>query len=266
MNVRALTQSDIPQAMKLKEAAGWNQTEADWRRLIELEPEGCFAVEEDGIVAATTTVVCYGTDLAWVGMVLTLPAYRRRGFAKALIEKAIEFTTARGVRCVKLDATDLGERLYRSAGFEEECEIERWVRPPGSAYAGKAGGYAPEYELDRRAFGADRGPLLRKLSPLGAASAPGNAYAMGRIGSEAAYFGPCVAKRMEGANMLARWFVVRQGEEHPIFWDLFPENREAISVAQQLGFKPQRKLIRMTRGSLAWSRQLTYAIAGFELG
>jgi hypothetical protein len=29
--------------MRLKESAGWNQTEADWLRLLSLERRGCFA-------------------------------------------------------------------------------------------------------------------------------------------------------------------------------------------------------------------------------
>ena len=34
IKIRLLFESDIPAAMQLKEAAGWNQTEDDWRRLL----------------------------------------------------------------------------------------------------------------------------------------------------------------------------------------------------------------------------------------
>jgi hypothetical protein len=34
--------------MQLKEAAGWNQTEDDWRCLLWLEPNGCFGAIKDG--------------------------------------------------------------------------------------------------------------------------------------------------------------------------------------------------------------------------
>jgi hypothetical protein len=43
--VRLLTAHDIPQALELSSGAGWNQTSEDWRTLIELEPESCFAME-----------------------------------------------------------------------------------------------------------------------------------------------------------------------------------------------------------------------------
>ena len=64
--IRLLEVRDLAGAMRLKESAGWNQTAADWRRLLELAPEGCFAVELDGVIAATATVVTYGQDLAWM--------------------------------------------------------------------------------------------------------------------------------------------------------------------------------------------------------
>ncbi|MGB9604498.1 MAG: GNAT family N-acetyltransferase, partial [Bryobacteraceae bacterium] len=83
--IRRLRPEDIPLAMRLKEAAGWNQTEQDWLNLIELEPEGCFALETGGVLASTATVVCYGNELAWIGMVLTAPEYRGRGFARRLM-------------------------------------------------------------------------------------------------------------------------------------------------------------------------------------
>jgi hypothetical protein len=43
ISIRLLFESDIPAAMRLKEAAGWNQTEDDWRRLLLLEPNGFSA-------------------------------------------------------------------------------------------------------------------------------------------------------------------------------------------------------------------------------
>src|SRR5689334_12487778 len=105
--IRLLSPSDIPAAMRLKDAAGWNQTAADWQRLLEVEPEGCFGLEEDGTLAATATAVTYDKDLAWVGMVLTLPEFRGRGFARRLMAAAMDFIACRGVPTAGLDATDM---------------------------------------------------------------------------------------------------------------------------------------------------------------
>ena len=98
------------------------------------------------------------------------------------------------------------------------------------------------------------------------AAAAGRPLAAERPGRETAIFGPCVAKRASSVATLARWYVVRAGMEKAIVWDLPRENREAVEVAQQMGFNPQRVMLRLTRGSLNWNKQLVFAIAAPELG
>lgn len=267
--IRLLRSSDVGSAMRLTRAAGWNQVPGDWERLLSLEPEGCFALESDGQLAATTTVLCYGKELAWVGMVLTAPEFRRRGFAESLMERAMKFVESRGVSTVKLDATESGINLYRKFGFAEECEIERWQRVPGTVETRETLSYSQEFAYDRERFGADRAALLAELSKIGAASLPGEGYAMGRPGFSAAYFGPCLARSPASAGRLLRCFLGDRAAQH-VFWDLLPANEEAVRLARRFGFAPARRLARM-----AWSRtparpisnhSEVYAIAGFELG
>jgi len=40
IEIRPFRASDVPLGMRLKDQAGWNQTEADWHRFLFLEPEG----------------------------------------------------------------------------------------------------------------------------------------------------------------------------------------------------------------------------------
>ena len=270
--VRALPPADIPAAMRLKEAAGWNQTETDWRNLLEFAPETCFGVECDGTIAATTTAACYGSRLAWIGMVLTHPEYRRRGFGRRLMEHALEALAARQVEWIKLDATDMGAPLYRDLGFEDECPIERWGgnAPEGAATRATAC-HVDWGALDRAAFGADRARLLSMLAPLGAAAIPGEGYAMGRPGSKAAYFGPCVSRSPEAARELLAWFAARYPHQ-AVYWDLLPGNAGSVRLARESGFEPLRRLVRMvrkgTRDAAAMDNhdEQVFAIAGFEYG
>jgi GNAT superfamily N-acetyltransferase len=269
--VRALARADIPAAMRIKEAAGWNQTETDWHNLLRLAPDTCFGVECGGVLAATATAVCYERKLAWIGMVLTDPAHRRRGFARRLMEHAIEALTERRMEWIKLDATEAGAPLYRQLGFEPECGIERW-----GAMAGQAVG-APDLNrrdqwsmLDRQAFGADRSKLLAMLEALGTA-AVADGYAMARPGSQAAYFGPCVSRGAATAGNLLAWFLARHPQE-PVCWDLLPANTEAVRLARASGFTPIRRLVRMARRGKPGAEPLVhddsqvFAIAGFEYG
>lgn len=265
---RPLTAADIPGAMRLSQSAGWNQLEQDWRRAIELEPEGCFGIELDGLLVSTVTSICYGRDLAWIGMVLTAPEYRGRGLARQSVERALALLDARGAACVKLDATPMGNPLYRKLGFVEERPIERWLLPAAhGAVPPELDAYEPDASRDFDAFGADRGRLLARLEALEAASVRGCGYAMGRPGRNAAYFGPCVAGDAAAARRLAEWFLGRHADE-PVYWDLLPENREAARLARSFGFAPHRELVRMTRGSgrAPAAPDQVYAIAGFEFG
>ena len=84
-NIRYLRETDLADCMRLKEAAGWNQTLADWQALLRCAPLGCFGMESDEKVVATATAVVH-EDVGWVGMVLTDPLYRGRGFATALMK------------------------------------------------------------------------------------------------------------------------------------------------------------------------------------
>jgi hypothetical protein len=40
IRVRRLTAADLPAGLALSRQAGWNQTEADWRRCLDLQPDG----------------------------------------------------------------------------------------------------------------------------------------------------------------------------------------------------------------------------------
>lgn len=271
---RLLQLADIPDALRLSDAAGWNQAAEDWARVIEQEPEGCFGVDEDGVLAATATAVCYGTDLAWIGMVLTLPEFRGRGLARALMEHVIAWCEHR-VCWMKLDATAMGMPLYAKLGFEPECDIERWTRPGGAqttASAGPGAGQlsADHLALDREAFGADRARLLASLCRTGRARALEDGFAMSRPGARATYFGPCVSRSAAAAEELAA--ALAAVEPGPMAWDLLPGNAQAGRLARQLAFQSARHLVRMGRSSSPGAPPLrernshVFAAAGFEYG
>jgi len=269
---RLLTPTDIPSGMRLKQAAGWNQTESDWRNLLALAPESSFGIECDGEVRASTTAICYGRELAWVGMVLTDPAYRGRGLARRLMEHTLEYLRRERVHWIKLDATAMGRPVYERLGFRDEAAIERWVRKPGAVrWASSTEPFVLDATLDREAFGADRAALLRRLAGFEAASIAEGGFAMGRAGSAASYFGPCVALSGEAARDLLAWFLARHADES-IYWDILAANRGALELAREFGFERARELTRMSmagvanRATLQNDDLLVYAAAGFEYG
>jgi len=251
----------------LSGAAGWNQIAADWMLLLRLHPDGCLGIECDGNVVATATLICHGDRLAWLGMVLTNPAYRNRGFAHRLVESALRIAEAKKIRSVKLDATDQGRSLYESLGFRKERIIERWSRtgviPPSLNPRNPVG--TPDFELDREAFGADRTQVLELLAADGLPFVAEDGFAMLRPGARASYIGPCVARSPESAQSLIETCLSAGG--HEWYWDLFPSNHHAMKIAEDLNFKTERALVRMVRGAdMRGSESMIYAGGGFELG
>lgn len=263
--VRTLSARDIPAAVALSNLAGWNQTQADWERLLHLDREACFALECDGSVVATATLTCYQDQLAWLGMVLTHPAYRRRGFGRRLVESALLLAEARKVHSIKLDATEYGSALYCSLGFREEQAIERWSGHGRPAAVQSFIGTLSEahLELDRESFGADRSNILTSLGQ--AAFVADDGFALWRPGARASYVGPCVARSSDTARRLVESCL--SAVDGPWYWDLLPANPLAVQMARDANFQLERKLVRMVKGtSVQGIDSKIYAASGFEFG
>ena len=164
-----LAEGDVDAAVALSAEADWNQTDADWRRLLALSPGGCLAGRIAGELVATATVVRYGPGVRWIGMVLVARAWRGRGFGTAMLERIVPPGGGAGV-VVGLDATDLGRPLYLGLGFADVAAIDRWegtLRPTGhpagrvEPLRGRTVGAAMAF--DRQACGLDRRALLAQL-------------------------------------------------------------------------------------------------------
>ena len=259
--MRLLQEQDIAIAAELSAEAGWNQTADDWRMLLRLNPENCFGIDADGRLVSTATLMCYGKQLGWIGMVLTSAAYRRRGFARTLLLHTIARADQLGIESLKLDATDQGQPLYESLGFRVEQPVERWWRPK-QAVCGSAIQPANFFDHDLNAYVADRSELLHTLTQRSKVQASADGFCLSRPGRRANYIGPCISQSADFARCSIEAFA---GEES--YWDLLPQNQAALNIAIELGFKPLRKLIRMVRGrDLRGREDWIYAIAGFELG
>jgi GNAT superfamily N-acetyltransferase len=269
--LRVLQAGDAVSAYKLSLEAGWNQTIQDWSMLIELSPDGCLGIDVDGDLVSTGTLFCYGRRLAWVGMVLTKVAFRGRGFARRILTELLRLADRKAIETVKLDATDQGQPLYEKLGFRVEQAVERWIRPGEKGARLKANDAGQElqhgwHDLDTTAFGTDRAFLLDRLARRRAPIVEKNCFALSRTGRENNFIGPCVASSSGVARGLIQstLFAAQQGGW---LWDLFVENKNATALATELGFAPQRHLMRMVRGNdLRGNEASVFALAGFEVG
>jgi GNAT superfamily N-acetyltransferase len=271
--VRTLQPDDVPSALALSIAADWNQTPEDWYRILQLAPFLCRCVDDAGKVIATTTLLPYGTCLAWIGMVLTSNEHRRQGLARMLIEDVLASAERRGIRTLKLDATDAGRPLYETLGFVVEQRVERWGRTGEQLNSAKGNdGHVHPLSgqlssLDAEAFGVSRTVLLESLSKAGACDAASEGFVLSRPGRTARYLGPCVARSETAALHLIVTHLEANVSESGWYWDLLPSNAAAVHCAESLGFTRRRVLWRMIRGAgIEKNDAMVYAIAGFELG
>ena len=276
IRVRLMTFEDLSLGLRLKQQAGWNQTAADWARFLSLQPDGCFVAEEDGTAAGTVTTCVFG-PVAWVGMVLVEGSQRGRGVGRALMTRALAFLEEQGVRSVRLDATPLGEPLYRSLGFVPQLMLSRWEGELSGAasVAGVEPGQPALWEsvlrLDRAVTGTDRRKLLLALfrerpDELRVVRRGGAVvgFLTCRRGARALFLGPCVATAEAGPLLLAdAW---RRHAGRPVLVDI-PLGHPAATWVRAHGLREQRRLLRMGRGdSVEESVQQLWASSGPEKG
>jgi ribosomal protein S18 acetylase RimI-like enzyme len=282
LHLRALRADDLPFADSLRAIAGWNQTLDDWQRFLTMEPTGCFLAQWDGVPAGTATTLRYASAVAWIGMVLVHPAYRRRGIGRALLNHAIAWLQQHRVRCIKLDATPAGKPIYDGLGFQSEWTLTRWehpglrgVKPTGARLRPWQASDAPLIAaLDAAAFGVAREKLAEALArqsrlALVLESAPGRIVGYGfiRPGSCATYLGPIVAASDENGLQLVQALLAPSAGER-VFWDIPDANTAAVDWACRHGFTPERGLTRMVLGeNTAPGRpRQQFALAGPEVG
>jgi GNAT superfamily N-acetyltransferase len=265
IQLRVMTKADISAAQRLKEIAGWNQTETDWQRFLEASEAGCFVAELDGEVRGTAATISFEKRFAWVGMVLVDPAYRGRGIGTRLLEQTIEYLDGVGIPCIKLDATPQGRPIYEKLGFSPEYEIERWMlrRASGSVSDRAASDRVSDLpsslleqicETDREIFGANRSSLLKSIHleapdfTFGIiAEGDVQGYAFGRRGSFGDHLGPWMADGAPAARELLESFLGRSNRDVVIV-DYLKLNDVAGKLLRSLGFVFTRPLTRMYRG------------------
>ena len=279
MRITMLSLADVPSALRLSTQVGWNQTEADWKRLLAVAPDGCYGGWVDGTLVATTTLVAHGS-IGWIGMVLVDEDHRRRGYATQIFTHAMEAVREREISALGLDATDAGRAVYSDLGFVDAAPIVRWsgTLTPSShsddrQISSVTAGDADIYRYDTDACGADRRRFLDRLI-----SEPGvrgfdvrldgdvRGYALYRPGREHWHVGPLVADDAVTSRVLLSAIASDIAGESAIV-DMF-EKPEAERDAENYGLTPQRRLTRMVHREarpLLMGKKIV-AAGGFEWG
>lgn len=275
--IRPMTVADLPRGLALSRQAGWNQTESDWRRFLDLEPDGCFVAELDGTPVGTTTTCTFG-PVAWVAMVLVDVDARRQGVGSALLRHALDFLDGQGAKTVRLDATAAGQRVYEKLGFVPEYPLARYegvashTRTQCEAAPVTASLMSELTAFDQQMTGTPRAKLLTRLfreSPetvrVLCRADEIKGYVAMRPGANAVQIGPCVATAEAGASLLGE--ALDRCAGRPVFVDVPYESTGAVTLVESVGLTVQRRFTRMYRGdSVSDNVSSLWASSGPEKG
>ncbi len=270
MQIRAMRVDDISFGMRLKAQNGWNQLESDWRRQLELEPEGCFVAQastgrEPGEMATLvgTACTCVFGDIAWINLVLVDQQERGQGIGTALLQHVLHYLDIRGIPTIRLDATPMGQPVYEKLGFRGDFTLSRYegILPHLAEHerALQAEPLTPAdlpavLALDEAVTRTAREKLLRHLCTAHLDSmrkfAPGGrmeGFCFARPGAHAWQIGPVQGTAIAGRALLLDAAQRFAGQR--VFLDVPSAHADAVRCVQSLGLKVQRSFLRMTRGA-----------------
>lgn len=278
-----MTADDLPLGMLLKSQAGWNQTPADWRRFLAMQPEGCLVAELDGVAVGTAVVTAFEA-VAWISMVLVEQEFRGRGVGKALMNRAIQVAEELGAKSIRLDATPLGRPLYEALGFVPQYELTRYEGMIGAVGESSTTDspvvrladledISAIQTLDAAVTGTQRSRFLSRLfaeepAAVHVVARAGRivGYFTARPGSDALQLGPCIAEVADAGSALLIGALSRHAGSR-IYWDLPSSHSGAVALAQSAGLSLQRQFLRMCRGHAVHDDVAKlWASSGPELG
>jgi len=274
--------NDLNQAFGLSNSEGWNQTENDWKLLLENTLNVCIVAEFNNKVIGTATALNHSNKVAWIGMVLVDKSFRGRGVGKMLLTNIIG--ALKNVDSIKLDATPAGLPLYQKLGFIDEYKIYRMINPSLQSFKKQAfncellnidpENFSEVLKLDKRIFGTDRTYLLQALL----SNYPGKAflikrnkkldgYMFGRDGVRFNYIGPVFALSQGSARILISK-ALESLDIKPVAMDILQDKEELVKWLEMIGFVKQRHFIRMSLKSNSYCGLIKYQylISGPEFG
>ena len=274
--------NDVEGAIKLSDAAGWNQTEKDWKLLIENVENVCLLAESGDKVIGTTTAINYSNEVAWIGMVLVDKEYQGQGISKSLLTNI--FKKSGHFKSIKLDATPEGQPVYKKLGFIDEYGIVRLTNTSMKNLIPVVDDILPEpvqlhhiqeiVELDEFIFGANRKQLITSLVN----EYPGKAwllkrnnhitgFALGREGNKYHQVGPVVASTTIEAKILITQ-ALNNLSDQPVVVDVLADKDDLLDWLYSNGFIKQRHFTRMYKKEnlLPEITSKQYLIAGPEFG
>lgn len=247
------------------------------RSYLTFDSVGSFVAKEDATVVGFGGVLDYG-PFAYVGLMSVSPTIQKRGVGQLLMERLLVWLDARGCPTALLDATPVGEPLYRRNGFQEDDQTMVWqqdahillprILPLGVSLLAEADVPAL-VRFDAPHFGAERSQVLATFCARYPHRVLVTHAADGRItGYAIAQFhviGPWVANTKDDAERLLVHALALPFESKPNVF-VSTHNSDALNLLTRYGFAQQRTLSHMWTGKHISRNRFTTLYGQASLG
>ncbi|WP_137136288.1 GNAT family N-acetyltransferase [Rhizobium sp. FKY42] len=275
-HIRNLNLSDLKDLLDWAKAEGWNPGLDDAEPLFAADPDGFFGCFVGGKLASAISAVRYGETFGFIGLYISHPELRGKGFGRRVWDHGMAYLEG---RTVGLDGVPQQQANYARMGFSPCYKTVRWsgsfnentiVSPKVIALDPSA--FTEIAQFDRRAFPAERTAFLRAwIDP------PRHALGLMQNGRLTGYgvlrschqgfkIGPLFAGTDQGAFELFSALCQLAGRE-TIHIDV-PEDQGVFGeYLQGLGFTQGFTTARMYRGAPPrLEERLIFGVTTLELG
>jgi len=282
ITIRHLTEADLDAASDILVAAYDNPASrvVTLRRYLSLQPDGWLLALLDGHPAGMGGAVNYG-PFASIGSVGVRPEARRRGIARALMDRLLAWLEAAGRPVAVLVATEGGAPLYTRLGFEEDGATLVFRRDEAAPRP------EPRFSARVSVLRADDLPALARFdAPIFGASRPaalasyvaddprralvardGTGAITGYLVAQQQTLGPWAARTSEDAEALLAHALTLPFDG--VARAIVPSaNGDAARLLHRYGFGEPFPLRHMRRGGVAAPGRpaMLYGLSGFALG
>ncbi|MBZ0320027.1 MAG: GNAT family N-acetyltransferase [Anaerolineae bacterium] len=288
LNIRNLHTPDVDAANEILVAAFQSSRsyQEDLNLYLTLAPNDWYLAVWDGVPAGVVGVVNYG-PVAYVGFMAVHPDFQRKGIAEALMKHGLAKMEAAGCPIALLDASAMGEPLYRKLGFVDDGQSAQYwiegslVRKPTDFQSIDMDGVTTRLmhpadipnlvQLDTPIFGANRERLflllIETLPERSFVAEDTSGQLVGFVFSQPKRIGPLVALNPPAAEALlqAALSVPSEGRVMMIAPVINPFAQELVL---KYGFQHFRTNAHMRYGGTQHPgrRELIYSLMSFAIG
>jgi GNAT superfamily N-acetyltransferase len=281
--IRPMTVDDVEPAADVLVGGGWGDRRAFFRFAIEQPGLTPLVAEAEARIAGTGMAAVNG-PVGWIGTIFVDEGLRGRGIGTALTAAVVQRLEAAGCLTLALIATPLGRPIYERLGFAAVTEYRMLVAPGGAATSTVPGTAAPEAGTATEA-GTSEPVGASRLRPCELADLPailaldvigsGGAVVGFRAGGEIVGFDarapwgghPTIAPELVDGVRLVEARRARSAVGSEVRTSLLVENRSGILTLQNLGWRLDRELVRMTRGApIQWDPRAIWGQFNYAIG